>query len=112
MKAAFGKYDRTGGTKEIKYSEIDLCMRDLGILLSEIELSEMQRDLAAARKDHRQYVSFHDFSHCYIKKIRERTNDKDLREAFRILDYDGSGQIDAEELREIMHNISADITED
>jgi len=39
-------------------------------------------------------------------------NDKDLREAFRILDYDGSGQIDAEELREIMHNISADITED
>jgi len=87
-------------------------MRDLGILLTEIELSEMRRDLEAQRTDRRQCVSFHDFSHCYIKKIRERMNDKDLREAFRILDYDGSGQIDAEELREIMHNISADITED
>lgn len=66
-------------------------MRDLGIFLTEIELSEMKRDLDALRIDHRQYVSFHDLLHLYIKKIRKRMNNKDLREAFRILDHDGNG---------------------
>ena len=46
----------------------------------------------------------------YAKSIIDAKHDADLREAFQVFDEDNSGEIDSEELREIMQKISSGIT--
>ena len=48
----------------------------------------------------------------YGREIIEEKHDNDVKEAFELIDEEGSGEIYSEELREIMKNISSDITED
>ena len=48
----------------------------------------------------------------YAKGIIDKKHDNDLRAAFAVFDEDNSGEIDAEELRAIMSNISTDITQE
>ena len=47
----------------------------------------------------------------HAKEIIDKKHRNDILDAFKILDSDGTGEIDTEELREVMKNISTDITE-
>ena len=48
----------------------------------------------------------------HAQMMVEEIHDKNLREAFKILDPDGNGEIDADELKELTLKISDDMTED
>lgn len=48
----------------------------------------------------------------YAKDIIEAKQNSDLAEAFEAFDLKNTGVIDSEELKEIMYNISSDITQE
>ena len=48
----------------------------------------------------------------YATQILKAKQEADMREAFKVLDQDASGEIDSEELKEIMSKISSGITDE
>lgn len=48
----------------------------------------------------------------YAKDIIDKKHDQDLKEVFKIFDEDNSGEIDAEELWEILMNVSDSISQE
>jgi len=45
------------------------------------------------------------------RKVKSSDTDSELREAFRIFDKDGSGTINADELRQVMKALGEDLNE-
>lgn len=48
----------------------------------------------------------------YARSIIDEKQDKDIKDAFSVLDQDASGEIDSEELKEILKKVSTDITDE
>lgn len=45
-------------------------------------------------------------------RLKVALSDKDLKDAFRLLDSDNSGSLDAEEFRNVLQNLGTKFTED
>ena len=68
------------------------------------------RGLKAKKK--RTNCDLESFTYIMSKKMSEKSSDVELREAFRLLDDDNSGSIDANEFRFVMNSINSGFTAD
>lgn len=57
-------------------------------------------------------VDFPEFLNMMAKKIQSTDSEEEIKEAFRVFDRESSGFISREELRFVMSNINAQLTEE
>merc|ERR1739845_221264 len=98
FKDAFERIDKEG-TGEIPTSELGAVMRMLGHQLKPDQLQECIEEVDG---DGSGFVDFDEFLVLMTKKTKEAEEEKEVREAFRILDKEGKGTIDAQVLKEIL----------
>jgi calmodulin len=61
---------------------------------------------------HYSYIEFERFKDIMRSKLLQDRSLNDLKDAFKILDRDGSGSIDADEFRDVMRGLSANFSEE
>ena len=61
---------------------------------------------------HYSYIEFERFKDIMRAKLLQDRSLNDLKDAFKILDRDGSGSIDADEFRDVMRGLSANFSEE
>ena len=61
---------------------------------------------------HYSYIDFDRFKEIMRSKLVQDRSLNDLKAAFKILDRDGSGSIDADEFRDVMRGLSANFSEE
>lgn len=57
------------------------------------------------------YIEFNDFLLCFYQLSEKDTSDYSIRQCFEALDKDGTGFINAEEMRHILKNLGEGLTE-
>merc|ERR1712243_386272 len=105
FKDAFERIDKEG-TGEIPTSELGSVMRMLGHQLKPDQLQECIEEVDG---DGSGFVDFEEFLVLMTKKTKEE--EKEVREAFRILDKEGKGTIDSEVLKEILVALDESFTQ-
>lgn len=95
--AVFRKYEKNN--KMLDLDNLDVYMKDLGMVPKEVVLSEFSANI---RKSGQQQLSWTHYSNFMAKQMVEEMTEKDLREAFDLLDRDGSEKLDAQEFRTVM----------
>jgi len=58
------------------------------------------------------YISLEEFLMLYTEKLRTEADERDLREAFRVLDKKNQGVIDVADLRWILKSLGDDLTDE
>lgn len=81
-------------------------MREMGMMPKETVLDAFIADVRKATR--REYCDFKNFSDFMAKHMVETSTDRDLKDAFGLLDKDGSGAIDADEFRQVMNSIDTE----
>lgn len=107
FKDAFERIDKEG-SGEIPTSELGAVMRMLGHNLKPDALQECIEEVDG---DGSGFVDFDEFLVLMTKKTKEAEEEKEVREAFRILDKEGKGTIDAAVLKEILLALDETMTE-
>lgn len=106
--------------------KLDKCMRNLGFMPKTVEITELlkliqkekdkvkeQNKMNNVIKDvHYSYIEFDRFKDIMRAKLLQDRSLNDLKDAFKILDRDGSGSIDADEFRDVMRGLSANFSEE
>ena len=101
FKEAFSLFDMDGdGT--ITTKELGAVMRYLGQNPTEAELQYIIKEV----------VAFPEFLIIMARKMKERDNEEEIREAFYVFDKDGNGFISAAELRHVLTNLGEKLTEE
>lgn len=105
---AFKLFDKKGQDK--------ISTKDLGQLFHSCAMtvtSEKLEELVDTIDDGGSgYIDFDQFCVLYGRKKKEDDDEKELREAFRILDKDNQGVIPVDDLRWILRELGDDITEE
>merc|ERR1739838_52173 len=107
FKDAFVRIDKEG-TGEIPTTELGAVMRMLGHQLKPDQLQECIEEVDG---DGSGFVDFDEFLVLMTKKTREAEEEKEVREAFRILDKEGKGTIDSDVLKEILMALDESFTQ-
>ena len=76
---------------------------------TESELYDMVRDVAADRDG---TIDFDEFLTMMSKRMTNKDEDEEIREAFRVFDQDGNGYITSEELEAVMIKLGENLTKD
>mmetsp|Transcript_1112 Transcript_1112/g.1701 ORF Transcript_1112/g.1701 Transcript_1112/m.1701 type:complete len:150 (+) Transcript_1112:88-537(+) len=98
--------DRSGEIDEV---ELGTVMRSLGFSPTDEQLHDM---MLKVDLDGNGSISFEEFV-TMMKKCEVETDfDREIREAFKVFDKDGSGAIDKEELKNIMNGLGANLSEE
>ena len=84
-------------------------MRTFGQEPTESELYDMVRDVDI---DKNGTIDFEEFLAMMSKRMTNRDEDEEIREAFRIFDQDGNGFITLEELEAVMIKLGENLTKD
>ena len=82
-------------------------MRHLGIDPHPLEIKEFEDRLGL---DGKKNIIYEDFLGLMTKKLKETESAKDLEDAFKIFDEDGSGEIDAEEFKHVLENLGCNFS--
>ncbi|KAF4120171.1 calmodulin [Geosmithia morbida] len=101
LKEAFALFDKDGDG-EITVKELGTVMKSLGLEPSESELQDMLNEVDADGSE---------FLVMMARKGAGGDPEKELREAFRVFDRDGTGTISRDELRAVMKSLGEDLTE-
>merc|ERR1712151_140585 len=108
FKEAFSLFDKDGdGT--ITTKELGTVMRSLGQNPTEAELQDMVNEVDA---DGNGTLDFPEFLSLQARKMKDTDTEEELIEAFKVFDRDGSGFINADELRHVMTNLGEKLTDD
>ncbi|GMH81555.1 hypothetical protein TrST_g5594 [Triparma strigata] len=108
FKDAFSLFDRDGdGT--ITTVELGTVMRSLGQSVTESDLKDMISEVDA---DNSGTLDFAEFLTMMVRKIRGVDVQEEIASAFRSFDDDGSGTIDASELKSILTQIDDKLSAD
>ena len=84
-------------------------MRTFGQEPTESELYDMVRDVDT---DKNGTIDFEEFLEMMSKRMTNKDEDEEIREAFRIFDQDGNGFITLEELESVMIKLGENLTND
>ena len=108
FKEVFSMFDKDkDGT--ISAKDLLKVMRSLGQNPSEAELQNMINDIDV---DGSGNIDFKEFLIMMAKKMKDNNEEDELIEAFKVFDKDGNGFISAAELRHVMTNLGAKLTDD
>lgn len=108
LKEAFAVYD-TNRDGIITTRELGTVMRQLGQNPTEAEILEMIKQVD---KDRSGTISFSEFVVLMGEKMKTVDTEEDVRDAFRVFDVNGNGQISAHELRHVATNLGEKLTEE
>merc|ERR1712037_141101 len=98
----FEVYSKGPAEGMVDVHELGKLFLSLGQKLSEEELKKMLRDLDM---DSNQTLNFPDFLSIMATKMKDRDSDSELRDAFSVLDEEGTGYIKASELSDMLINM-------
>jgi len=107
-KEVFKKFDKRGQNK-ISTTDLGPAFRALSLQVKPDALKEWA-DLVD--EEATGFIGVDGFLILYGKKLREDADERDLREAFRVLDKNKRGEIDVEDLRWILKSLGDDLTEE
>ncbi|TPP59399.1 20 kDa calcium-binding protein (Antigen SM20) [Fasciola gigantica] len=107
-KDVFKRYDKRGQDK--------ISTTDLGPAFRALNLKVKPDTLKAVSYTHLDvstgFIDFNGFLICFGKSLQEEQDERDLRDAFRVLDKNKRGEIDVEDLRWILKELGDDLTEE
>ncbi|KAL9264463.1 Calmodulin-like protein [Drosera capensis] len=101
LKRVFQMFDRNGDERITK-KELSDSLRNLGIHISDKDLSQMI-DKIDVNGDG--FVDIDEFGALYKTIMDERDEEEDMREAFNVFDQNGDGFITVEELRSVLSSL-------
>ncbi|XP_023221127.1 calmodulin-like [Centruroides sculpturatus] len=107
FKEAFLLFDKDGDGL-ISSNELDTIMRSLGLTPTEFELQEVINKI---NKEKNGVIDFSMFLSLISKMMEEKVGEKEIIDAFRVFDEDGTGYISVSDLRYIMTNLGEKLTE-
>ena len=95
IKEAFSLFDKNGDGK-ISSKELGTVMRSLGQNPTEAEIQSMINEVDTDRNGS---LEFPEFLTMMAAKMKDTDTEEEIRDAFKVFDKDGSGLIDAAELK-------------
>ncbi|KAK3603085.1 hypothetical protein CHS0354_015781 [Potamilus streckersoni] len=95
----------------VAVSDLRAAMRAMGQNPTDTELQDMMEELQVAPDDD-EGIRFQDFLKIVSRKLNDQDSEEELREAFRVFDKDGNGNISAAELRQAMINLGEHLTDE
>ncbi|KAF5405766.1 Calcium-binding protein [Paragonimus heterotremus] len=107
-KDVFKRYDKRGQDK-ISTTDLGPAFRALNLKVKPDTLKEWADQVD---DDATGFIDFNGFLICYGKSLQEEQDERDLRDAFRVLDKNKRGEIDVEDLRWILKELGDDLTEE
>ncbi|XP_076459244.1 troponin C-like [Babylonia areolata] len=104
----FSLFDKKGnGTVSTK--ELSNVFKSLGLQVDD----EKMKDWADAVDEEAQgYITWEQFKPVFELKLHEDEDEREMREAFRVLDKGNKGVIPVEDLRWLLKSLGDDLTED
>ncbi|KAG8739215.1 calmodulin-like 3 [Ceratobasidium sp. 414] len=96
------------GDGNISVEELGSVMRELGQKPTSEELHMM---MAEVDLDHSGTIDFEEFLAMMDEKMQDVSAEDEMREAFRVFDQDGSGQLSPEELKTMMNSLGENLTD-
>lgn len=107
FKDAFALFDKDRDGI-IRTSELGTVMRCLGLTPTESQLLDI---IDEEDPDKKGTIDFAQFCTVMVKHMHEKVSEKEVIEAFRVFDKDGTGKISVAELRHIMGNLGERLSE-
>lgn len=107
-KKAFRLFDKDGDGS-ITTTELGTVMRNLGQNPSEEALKQMINEVDA---DDSGTIDFAEFLTLMARKMKTKDSQAEILEAFKVFDCDGSGKISAAELRQVMHKLGEQLSDE
>ncbi|CAJ1933331.1 unnamed protein product [Sphenostylis stenocarpa] len=101
LKRVFEMFDRNGDGR-ISVEELSHSLENLGIKISEKELTEMIQRIDVNGDG---CVDITEFGELYELIMEERNEEEDMREAFNVFDQNRDGFITVEELRTVLGSL-------
>jgi calmodulin len=105
-KDVFKKFDKRGQDK-ISTNDLGPAFRSLSLTVKPDTLKEWADSLD---DDATGFIDENGFLILLARKMQDDQDEKDLREAFRVLDKNKRGEIDVEDLRWILKGLGDDLT--
>ena len=107
-KMAFSLFDENGDGS-ISSIEIEQVMQKMGYKPTKEEVNDMLNELDV---DQNGTIDFNEFISVMSKQSKPSNEDEELREAFKVFDKDGSGNISATELKQVMNTLGEKLSDD
>jgi len=93
-----------------------ICAKDLGTVMRSLgqnpTAAELQDMIHEVDADGNGVIDFPEFLSLQARKMKDTDSEEELIDAFKVFDRDGSGFINAAELRHIMSNLGEKITDE
>ena len=108
MREAFNLFDKNGdGTITVK--ELGTVMRQLGQNPTNEELGDMINEVDI---DGNGTLDFAEFCNLQARQMKDKNQEQELEERFKLFDRDGNGLIDRDELATVMRQLGEKLTDE
>ncbi|XP_022081065.1 calmodulin-like [Acanthaster planci] len=107
IREAFKRFD-TNGDNTIDSKELATVMKSLGHNPTEAQLQATMQEVDL---DGNGRIEFSEFRKMMARRMRLKSTEQKIRDAFNVFDKNGDGYISAEELNEVMLNLGEKLTE-
>ena len=107
IKDAFDLFD-ADGSGSIDSGELKVAMKALGFEATDLEINQFINEADPKKTGSIQYDQFFKLM---SKKMQERNPENEMREAFQLIDEDGTGRINFKKLKKAVAEIGENLTD-